>query len=179
MLTPAQLAWTVTQAVPGREYLITVTSVHDGDTLTGSRRLLSNLSQDHQPIRLAGINSPELTVMVDGKRVLSEQGEIATKALMSLVTANRQYTFAATRSRGAFGIPGDYLATPGQEPLLVLRTDPTAVDETEKYGRILGVLLPLSRWRRNLSDADFWSTSINQLMLDAGMANPDGMVPPW
>lgn len=163
--------------VPGREYACHVTSLHDGDTVTVTRRLLNNLLQDSLDIRLVGINAPELVTLAGGKRSPNLAGEVASLTLMSMLAARELWS--PIRSKSTFGIPGDYLMTPGYEATLVLRTDPTAATETEKYGRILGMLVPLASWHRNMSDADFWAASLNKAMLDQGQAIIDGVIPPW
>lgn len=118
------------------EYAFIVKAVHDGDTVRGTLDLGFYLRLD-TALRMHGIDAPELTVTVAGHRTLNPAGEDSTLHLMQLLGGRER--FAAKRLAPTFGIPGDYLALPGQEPVIVVRTRLVAGDgDTEKYGRCLG-----------------------------------------
>lgn len=117
------------------EYEVTVTEVQDGDTLGGDLDLGFYFTMQGISVRFLGVDAPELTVTVDGRRVLNPAGEAATLVLLSLLGRER---FAAVRSRGYFGRPGPYLLADGADPLkLLIRTELGSVSGTEKYGRVL------------------------------------------
>ena len=129
-------------------YWLTVTRVHDGDTISGSIDLGFYLAMG-QAVRLGGINAPEIT----GTTAVA--GKASTIALMGLIG----FVHAPARLKGAFGVPGDYVLADGATPpvLVVETAHPKAY---EKYGRVLGTLYA--------SEAS--STSIDQAMIDGGWA---------
>lgn len=118
------------------EYGFTVASVHDGDTFSGTLDFGFEHDWTGQSVRMHGINAPELTLMVDGHKVLQQSGEDSTLHLMGLLGGRS--LFAAKRTQPVFGTPGDYLVI-GAAPRLVVKTHYPliSVPETEKYGRIL------------------------------------------
>lgn len=115
------------------EYGFAVLRVLDGDTIGGNLDVGFYWSMHDVDLRFAGIDAPELTTTVDGKRVLHPPGEAATLNLMGMLGRGR---FKPTRERGYFGRPGPYLLADGEvPPVLTIRTLPP--DEYEKYGRVL------------------------------------------
>ena len=129
-------------------YWLTVTKVHDGDTVMGHIDLGFYLGMD-ATVRLAGINAPEIT------GTTQPAGEASTQALIGLIGFQAQ----PTRTKGAFGVPGDYLPVDGAPPcvLVVQTAHPKAY---EKYGRVLGTLF-------TSEDA---TSSVDQAMVDGGWA---------
>lgn len=117
-----------------------VTSVHDGDTF----RVYLDLGFDFtyaypkaKPVRVYGINAPELTTMVNGKKVLNQAGEDSTQHLMTLMGGAG--LFASKRTAPVFGTPGDYLYIAPQPLYVVVESKINlAPTDFEKYGRILG-----------------------------------------
>lgn len=146
------------------EYEVEVTSVQDGDTLGGDLDLGFTFAMRKIAVRFIGVDSPELTVKVNGKVVINPPGEPATLALMAMLGRER---FAATRSRGYFGRPGPYLLAPGAEPLwLLVRSELGSDTGTEKYGRVFAeVWLP--------GEDPAVTPSLGARMVAAGYAVPD------
>ena len=118
------------------ESLFTVRAVHDGDTMKGDLDLGFFLGLSGVSLRIYGINAPELTLTQGGHRAANQAGEDATLHLLKLLGWGQ---FAGKRLPATFGIPGDYLALPGKEPVVLVRTRiKTGDGDYEKYGRILG-----------------------------------------
>lgn len=120
--------------------IFTITEVHDGDTMMGVLDLgydfFRGSVEDPVPLRVYGINSPELTTKVDSHITLNQPGEDATQHLLMLLGGANQ--FAAKRKPPTFGTPGNYVVNPGVKIRVVAFTKLNPNDDYyEKYGRIL------------------------------------------
>lgn len=120
--------------------IFTITEVHDGDTMQGILDMgygfFRGSVEDPVPLRVYGVNSPELTTKVDGHIVLNQPGEDATLHLMGLLGGRS--LFAAKRKSPTFGTPGNYLVNDGVKIRVIAFTKLNPSDDYyEKYGRIL------------------------------------------
>jgi hypothetical protein len=107
-----------------------IRAVHDGDTFNlVDTDLDFDVLMQGRSLRLLGVGAPELGTV----REPNPDGELATGLLLDLLGRDR---FATDRTRGYFGEFGNYLALPGREPQLILRTT-WQRGGMEKYGRLI------------------------------------------
>jgi hypothetical protein len=126
-----------------------IRAVHDGDTFNlVDTDLDFDVNMDGRSLRLLDVGAPELGTV----REPNPDGELATGLLLDMLGRDR---FATDRTRPRFGDFGSYLALPGREPQVIIRTV-WQRGGMEKYGRLIA-----NAWLPNVFAPE---ASLNALM---------------